>query len=120
MYHGPHFSETMGSLSPTFKIRDASLHMSSVGTSHTTSCIPGFAWCQLLVFRVYFERPMVIDSLNLKLRQIARFLSKVILDEISSAKCRLLFGFFLVAQHEERPLYHIHMVTSRFIPIIQV
>ena len=51
---------------------------------------------------------MVIDSLNLKLRQIARFSSNVVLDEVSSAKCRLL-------QHEERPLYHIHMVTSRFI-----
>ena len=43
---------------------------------------------------------MVIDSLNLKLRQIARFSSNVIFDEMSSAKCRL---------HEERPLNH----TSR-------
>ena len=58
----------------------------------------------LLVFRVYYERPMVINSLNLKLSQIARFSSNVILDEMSSAKCRL---------YEERPLYHIHMVTSR-------
>ena len=49
---------------------------------------------------------MVIDSLNLKLRQIARFSSNVVLDEMSSAKCRLL-------QHKERPLYHIHIVTSR-------
>ena len=31
----------------------------------------------LLVFRVYYERPMVIDSLILKLRQIVRFSSKV-------------------------------------------
>ena len=54
-----------------------------------------------LVFRVYYERPMVIDSLNLKLRQIARFSSNGILDEMSSAKCRLLFGvFFLIAQHD--------------------
>ena len=66
-----------------------------------------------LVFRVYYERPMVSGSLNLKLRQIARFSSNMILDEMSSAKCHLLFGFFLIAQHEERPLYHIHVVTSR-------
>ena len=58
---------------------------------------------------------MVIDNLNLTLRQIARFLSNVILDEMSSAKCCLLVGFFLIAQHEERPLYHVHMVTSRYI-----
>ena len=57
---------------------------------------------------------MVIDSLTLKLRQIARFSSNVILDEMSSAKCRLLFGFFffffffLIAE----PLYHVHIVTS--------
>ena len=38
-----------------------------------------------LVFQVYYERPMVIDSLNLKLRQIVRFSSNVILDEMSSA-----------------------------------
>ena len=49
----------------------------------------------LLVFWVYYERPMVIDILNLKLRQIVRFSSNVILDEISSAKCHLLFGFFV-------------------------
>ena len=70
----------------------------------------------LLVFPVYYERPMVIDSLNLKLRQIARFLPNVILDEMLSAKYHLLFLFiylFLIAQHEERPLYHIHMVASR-------
>ena len=48
----------------------------------------------LLVFRVYYERPMVIDSLNLKLRQIAKFLLNVILDDISSAKCHPLFGIF--------------------------
>ena len=66
----------------------------------------------LLVIRVYYERPMVIDSLNLKLTQIARFSSNMIL-EMSSAKCRLLFGIFLIAQHKERPLYHVHMVTSR-------
>ena len=65
----------------------------------------------LLVFRVYYERPMLIDSLNFKLRQIVRFLSNMILDKMSSAKCCLLFGIFLIAQHEERPLYHIHMVT---------
>ena len=47
-------------------------------------------FCSLLVFRVYYERPVVIDSLNLKLRQIARFSSNVILDEMSSTKCRLL------------------------------
>ena len=46
-----------------------------------------------LAFRVYYERPMVIDSLNLKLRQITRFLSNVILDEMSFAECHLLFGF---------------------------
>ena len=39
----------------------------------------------LLVFTVYDERPMVIDSLNLKLRQIARFSLNVILDEMLSA-----------------------------------
>ena len=57
---------------------------------------------------------MVIHSLNLKLRQIVRFSSNVILGEMSSAKCHLLFGFFfiLIAQHKERPLYHVHMVTS--------
>ena len=43
---------------------------------------------------LYYEKPMVIDSLNLKLRQIARFSSNVILDEMSSAKCHLLFGLF--------------------------
>ena len=51
-----------------------------------------------------------------KLRQIARFSSNVILDEISYAKCCLLFGIYiLIAQHGERPLYLIHMVTSRFL-----
>ena len=30
-----------------------------------------------------------------------------------SAKCRLLFGISLIAQHKERQLYHVHMVTSR-------
>ena len=50
---------------------------------------------ELLVFRVYYERPMMIDRLNLKLRQIARFSSNVVLDEMSSAKCRLLFGIFV-------------------------
>ena len=65
---------------------------------------------------------MVIDRPNLKLRQIARFSSNVVLDEMSSTKCRLLFGisFSFIAQQEERPLYHVHMVTSRlsfvFIP----
>ena len=48
---------------------------------------------------------MVVDSLNLKLRQIARFSSNVNFDEMSSAKCR---------RQEERPLYDIHMVTSLF------
>ena len=47
--------------------------------------------CISLVFQVYNERPMVIGSLNLKLRQIVKFSSNVILDEMSSAKCRLLF-----------------------------
>ena len=48
-----------------------------------------------LVFRVYYERPMVIDSLNLKPRQIAIFSSNMILDEMSSAKCHcLLFEIF--------------------------
>ena len=55
------------------------------------------------------RKTMVIDSLNLKLRQIARFSSNVILDEPSSANL-----FFLIAQHEERPVYHIHMLTSLF------
>ena len=36
----------------------------------------------------------MIDSLNLKLRQIARFSLNVILDEMSSAKCHLLLDFF--------------------------
>ena len=27
--------------------------------------------------------------------------------------CFLEFFFFLIVQHEERPLYHVHMVTSR-------
>ena len=52
---------------------------------------------------------MVIDSPNLKLRQIVRLSSNVILDEMLSAQCCLLFGIFLIAQHKERPLYHIHM-----------
>ena len=56
----------------------------------------------------------LINNLNLKLRKIARFLSNVVLDEMSSAKYRLLFGIsFWIAQHEERPFYHIHVVTSR-------
>ena len=57
---------------------------------------------------------MVIDTLNLKLRQIVRFSSNMILDEMSSVKCCLLLDFFWIAQHEERPLYHIHKVTSRY------
>ena len=51
---------------------------------------------------IYCERPMVIDSLNLK--QIARFSSNVIsvLDKMSNAKCclrfvLLFFFFFLIA-----------------------
>ena len=40
-----------------------------------------------------------------------RFSLNLILDEMSSAKCRLLY---FIAQHEERPLYHVHMVISRF------
>ena len=64
----------------------------------------------LLVFQVYYERSMVIE--NLKLRQIVIFLSNVVLDEMLSAKCHLLFGIFLIVQHKERPLYHVHMVTS--------
>ena len=44
---------------------------------------------------------MVMDSLNLKLRQIATFSSNAILDKMSSAKS------------EERPLCHMHLVTSR-------
>ena len=35
----------------------------------------------------FYERLMVLDSLNLRLRQIARFSSNVILDEMLSAKC---------------------------------
>ena len=32
---------------------------------------------------------------------------------MSPTKCQLLFGiYFLIAQHEERPLYHVQMVTS--------
>ena len=42
------------------------------------------------------------------------FSSNVILNEMSSAKCHLLFGIFLIAQHEERPLYYVHMVASRY------
>ena len=52
-----------------------------------------------LVFRVNDERPVVIDSLKQKLRQM-RDSSDMILDEMLSAKCRLL-------QHEERPLYQV-------------
>ena len=42
-----------------------------------------------------------------------------ILDKVSNPhNCRLnvvcFLDFFLIAQHEERPLYHGHMVTSRF------
>ena len=48
---------------------------------------------------------MVIESLNLKHGQITRFSSHVILE-----RCRLL-------NVEERQLYHIQMVTSRF-PIV--
>ena len=55
----------------------------------------------LLVFQVYYERPMVTDSLNLKLRQIARISSNVILDEMLSAKCHLFGFFFLITQHED-------------------
>ena len=60
--------------------------------SHSfTPPIPPFTlpFLRLLVFRVYYKRPMVIDSQNLKLRQTARFSSNVILDEMSS-----IFGFF--------------------------
>ena len=39
----------------------------------------------------------------------------MILDKMWPGKCHLLFGFFFIAQHEERPLYHVHMVTSRFL-----
>ena len=45
----------------------------------------------LLVFRVYYERPMVINSLNLKLMQIARFSSNMFLDEMSFA-----FWYFFI------------------------
>ena len=41
----------------------------------------------------------------------------MILDEMSSAKCCLLFVIlkkYFIAQHEEKPLYQIHMVTSRY------
>ena len=51
---------------------------------------------EILVFHVYYERPMVIYGLNLKLRQIARLSSNVILNEMLSAKCHLLFGFFVL------------------------
>ena len=56
----------------------------------------------------------VIDSLNLKLRQIARFSSNMILDEMSSAECHLLFGFFWIVQHKEKPLYHVTSLYSLF------
>ena len=55
--------------------------------------IKAFIVSFFLVFRVCYERPKVIDSLNLKLRQIAGFLSNVILDEMSSA---LFFRFFFL------------------------
>ena len=61
--------------------------------------------CNLLVFRVYNERPMVIDSLNLKLWQIVRFSSNVILDEMSSAKCYLLFGKFFRLLNTNNTMY---------------
>ena len=48
----------------------------------------------LLVFRVYYERPVVIDSLSLKLRKNVRLSSNVVLDEMMFAKCHLLFRFF--------------------------
>ena len=41
-----------------------------------------------MIFRVYYERPMMTDILNLKLRQIARFALNLILDEI-----RIKFDF---------------------------
>ena len=69
----------------------------------------------LLVFRVYYERPVVINSLNLKLRQIARFSSNVILDEMHLLNVICFLEFFLIAQHEERPLCHVHVVTSRLL-----
>ena len=47
---------------------------------------------QISLLNCHSERPMAIDSLNLKLRQVVRFSSNVILDEMS-AKCLLLFGF---------------------------
>ena len=50
---------------------------------------------------------MEIDRLILKLGQIARFSSNMVLDEMLSAKCRLPFWIFLIVQHEERPLYHV-------------
>ena len=54
---------------------------------------------QLLVFRVYYERPMVLDSLNLKLRKIL-----VKRDFGRDVVCFL--EIFLIAQHEEKPLYY--------------
>ena len=68
------------------------------------------AYVNLLVFRVNYERPMVIDSLNLKLRQIARFSLNMILDEMLNVIC--FWEFFLIVQHGERSFYHIHIVTS--------
>ena len=58
---------------------------------------------------------MVIDSLKRKLRQIARFSSNMISAEMSSGHLLnvvCFFFFFLIAQHEEKPLYHTHVVTS--------
>ena len=52
-------------------------------------------------FKFYKQRPMVIDNLNLKLRQIARFSSNVVLDELSSAQCRLLLEFFLLSMKKD-------------------
>ena len=71
----------------------------------------------LLVFRVYYERPMVMNSLNLKLRQIARFLSNVILDEMSSAKCRLLFERRMTTLQCTCGNFWFFSLTLTFLPI---
>ena len=52
---------------------------------------------------------MVIDSPNVKLRQIARFSSNVILDEMSSAKCRLFFWIFLLLLNTKKDHFTMYM-----------
>ena len=73
----------------------------------------------LLVFRVYCERPIVIDGLNLKLWKIAIFSSNVILDEMSSARRKTTLPYTLVTSRFQTFSkvriqldieYHVHLI----------